>query len=122
MQATIKKHQKIRRAARVVAKGYIETLAAGNEPAALAAQIDSGKYDILGNVNDERLNMIDTLEAVRREAHLMIKMELELQPELAKALIRFRKMRQEKNEAQDSQATCKANAPLGRFLASLSLK
>tara|TARA_R110000796_G_scaffold167313_3_gene284203 strand:+ start:7034 stop:7399 length:366 start_codon:yes stop_codon:yes gene_type:complete len=117
MTPTIKKHQKIRRAARVVAKGYIETLAAGKEPATLAAQIVLGKYDILGNVNDERLNMIATLEGVRREAHFMIKMELELRPELAMALVRFRKARQEKNDAQERQETSRANAPLGRFLA-----
>ena len=115
----MKKEQKIRRAARVVAKGYIKTLEEGKEPASLAAQVELSKYDILGNVNDERLNMTDTLVAVQREAHSMIKMELEIRPKLATALIGFRKAREEKEEAREREETRKANAPLGQFLASM---
>ena len=115
----MKKEQKIRRAARIVAKGYIKTLEEGREPARLAAQVEFSKYDILGNVNDDRLNMTDTLVSVQREAFSMIKMELENRPELANVLIGFRKARAEKEEASEREEMRKANAPLGRFLANL---
>ena len=113
------KEQKIRRAARVIAKGYIKTLEEGAEPAFLAAQVELGKYDILANVNDNRLNMAETLEAVRREAHLMIRMELGDRPALAKVLIRLRKEREEKEAAREREDAAKANAKLGRYLANM---
>ena len=87
---------KINSAARKVARGYIKTLEEGQEPMGLHAQIEMGKYDILDNVNDARLNMSDTLEAVRREAHWLIKDALTRRPELADKLIAFRKAREEK--------------------------
>ena len=114
----MKKQQKIKRAARHVAKGYVQTLEQGKEPAPLAAQVELGKYDILGRVDDERLNMLDTLVAVEREAKALIKMELADRPELAKALIAFRAARAEREEAAERVAL-KSNAPLGRYLQGL---
>jgi len=97
------KQFKIRRAARVIAKGYIKTLEEGKEPLFLSAQVELAKYDILENVNDNRLNMADTLEAVRREAHWMIKDTLGQRPDLAAKLIQFR---QESEEAAKAAEVC----------------
>ena len=117
----MKKQQKIRRAARIVAKGYIKTLEEGLVPARLAAQIEAGKYDILHNVNDDRLNMSDTLESVRREAHGMIKDALKNAPHLADALIEARAKIEEEQARKDQEEERKANAPLARHLAKMAI-
>jgi hypothetical protein len=104
----ITKNMKIRRAARVIAKGYLKTIEEGKEPPYLSFLIHDQKYDILGNVNDARLNMSDTLEAVRQEAHWMIKDQLEQTPNLAEKLVSFRKAREARQNELDmaEQRSC----------------
>ena len=94
------KNMKIRRAARVIATGYLKTLEEGGEPPFLSFLIQDQKYDILGNVNDARLNMTDTLEAVRLEAKWMIKDQLEQRQTLANRLINFRQAREQRAEEE----------------------
>jgi hypothetical protein len=93
---------KINREARIVCNRYIQVLERGNEPATLRSQIEHSKYDILSSINDSRLNMDNTLERVRSQAHYNIKCELQLRPELAQRLIDFRKARQARDEQEAS--------------------
>ena len=93
---------KINREARIICNLYIQVLERGNEPAALRSQIEHSKYDILSSINDSRLNMDNTLERVRSQAHYNIKCELQLRPELAQRLIDFRKARQARDEQEAS--------------------
>lgn len=109
------KAYKIRRAARIIAKGYIKTLAQGKEPMFLRAQIELGKYDILENVNDDRLNISDTLEAVRIEAANMIKSELDLRLDLKQRLVDFRRKREEEARKKDSEQIRKNNLKFAQF-------
>jgi hypothetical protein len=91
---------KINREARIICNRYIQVLERGNEPATLRSQIEHSKYDILSSINDSRLNMDNTLERVRSQAHYNIKCELQLRPELAQRLIDFRKARQARDEQE----------------------
>jgi len=93
---------KINREARIICNRYIQVLERGNEPATLRSQIEHSKYDILSSINDSRLNMDNTLERVRSQAHYNIKCELQLRPELAQRLIDFRKARQARDEKEAS--------------------
>ncbi len=93
---------KINREARIICNRYIQVLERGNEPSTLRSQIDHSKYDILSSINDSRLNMDNTLERVRSQAHYNIKCELQLRPELAQRLIDFRKARQARDEQEAS--------------------
>lgn len=83
-----------------IAHEYIKTLADGNEPATLAAIIQLTRYGILANIGDGRVNASDTLEKVKIQAHLYIKIDLGQNPELAQRLIEFRAAR----TARDNQA------------------
>ena len=91
---------KINREAHIICKRYIEVLERGNEPATLLAQIEYSKYDIMESINDARLNMHNTLERVRLQAHYNIKTELQIRPELAQRLIDFRKARKARDEQE----------------------
>jgi hypothetical protein len=91
---------KINREARIICNRYIQVLEQGNEPSTLRSQIEHSKYDILSSINDSRLNMDNTLERVRSQAHYNIKCELQLRPELAQRLIDFRKARQARDEQE----------------------
>jgi hypothetical protein len=93
---------KINREAHIICKRYIEVLENGNEPATLLSQIEHSKYDIMESINDARLNMHNTIERVRSQAHYNIKCELQLRPELAQRLIDFRKARQARDEQEAS--------------------
>lgn len=95
------KKTKIRSAARKVAKGYLKTLEEGKEPAMLRAQIEMSKYDILDDINDRRLNIASTMEAVLVEAKWLIKDALQQNSYLADKLIAFRKARESKQEEEN---------------------
>jgi hypothetical protein len=83
-----------------ISREYIKTLASGNEPPALAAAVEVQRYGIMGNINDARVNMSDTLEKVVIAARHLIKMDLQASPQLAQRLIDFRAARQ----VRDNQA------------------
>lgn len=82
-----------------ISREYITIITAGNEPAKLASVVESQRYGIMGNINDGRANMSDTLEKVRLQAHIRIKMDLQANPELAQRLIDFRAARQARDAA-----------------------
>ena len=86
-----------------ISRDYMEILANGNEPGTLASAIHLQRYGIMGNINDARANMSDTLEKVRQHAHSLIKMDLQANPELAKRLIDFRAARDNQSAAEESR-------------------
>ena len=92
--------QKINSEANRISREYIAILAAGKEPATLAAQIEAQRYGIMSNINDARANMNDTVEKVRRLALHLIKTDLHAMPHLAQRLTDFRAAR----AARDYQA------------------
>lgn len=83
-----------------ISRDYMKILANGNEPGTLASTIHIQRYGIMGNINDARANMSDTIEKVRLHAHSLIKMDLQANPELAQLLVAFRAAR----TARDNQA------------------
>ena len=86
----------------MISKHYIAVLERGNEPPTLRSQIHHNRYEIMLSLDDSRLNMDNTLERVRSQAHYNIKCELQLRPELAQRLIEFRKTRQARDEQEAS--------------------
>ena len=93
---------KIRIEANRISREYVQILANGNEPGTLASAIHMQRYGIMGNINDARANMSDTLEKVRIHAHSLIKADLQSLPDLAQRLIDFRAAR----KAREEQEAC----------------
>jgi len=110
MKITRNLNSKIEQEASIISGQYIKTLEAGKEPATLRSIIDHNKYGILERISDGRVNMDDTLEKVRSQAHYNIKCELQLRTELANLLIGFREARKKQYEldAMNEQRSWKA--------------